>query len=301
LITYLILYAFFPRIPVSEKYPINVSALVDTEAAIFGGYLPHEILNKHENPLFDVLSAIPYTLHIPLPIITVIIALIWDRPSVLPFLHCLGIASLTGVVIQFVFPTAPPWYFEKYGEDPANYSIKGDPAGLARVDALFSIDFYHNMFMQSTIVFGAFPSLHITWATLACLFMISFEKCCTACAQGKFFKPPWKCPKWIPPMYVLWLGFSVVYLQHHFVVDVVGGLTLAIVTKYLVCGQLNMCGKKVDCFPRYHKTRGCMIRKRDGPAFIPMDEYDTVEEVGNCVGDLDDDEETVSSPRVLVV
>eukprot|EP01112_Ceratiomyxa_fruticulosa_P016560 TRINITY_DN5024_c0_g1_i1.p1 TRINITY_DN5024_c0_g1~~TRINITY_DN5024_c0_g1_i1.p1 ORF type:complete len:425 (-),score=43.28 TRINITY_DN5024_c0_g1_i1:150-1424(-) len=248
---YLIIYALFPQIPNSEKYPINVSYLVSAESTLFGGYLPFEILNRMDNPYFDVLCAIPYTLHIPLPLIFILIALIWQRDAVLPFLHCIGIASLVGVIVQFVFPTAPPWYFAKYGESPANYDMRGDPAGLARVDTLFGSNFYHEMFEQSTIVFGAFPSLHVTWATLICLFICSFTNCCKGCAEGKFFKAPWKCPKWIPPLYVIWLSFAVVYLEHHFVIDVIGGLVLAFTTKYIVTGpRWVMCGRTINCTPR---------------------------------------------------
>eukprot|EP01113_Clastostelium_recurvatum_P019567 TRINITY_DN2307_c0_g1_i1.p1 TRINITY_DN2307_c0_g1~~TRINITY_DN2307_c0_g1_i1.p1 ORF type:complete len:365 (+),score=42.40 TRINITY_DN2307_c0_g1_i1:80-1174(+) len=225
LFIYFILYSTFPVIPDPAKLPVNVSGLVNTERYIFGGILPHEVLSWYHNSFFDVMAAIPYGLHIPLPIIFLTIALIWERRLVLPYAHSLGIASLAGVVIQYVFPTSPPWYYEKYGELPAHYDMQGDPAGLARVDVLLGTSFFHDMFEQSAIVFGSFPSLHITWASLMCLYLCSFQ---SGSKRGRFCLPfaLWKC---LPPLYVIWLALAVVYLEHHYVLDVAGGFLLALI------------------------------------------------------------------------
>jgi len=70
-------------------------------------------------------------------------------------------------------------------------------------------------------VFGAFPSLHVAWPVLLAFFM-------------------WYnvCSKWhhkIPVIaYVMWVSFSVVYLHHHFVVDVLGGIFYSWIVYHLV-------------------------------------------------------------------
>ena len=125
--------------------------------------------------------------------------------------------NVLGVFTAIVFPCSPPWYENKYGLAPANYSIKGSPAGLARIDQLFGFDMYTSGFTASPVVFGAFPSLHAADATLEALFL------------SHIF------PKLTPlfATYVLWLWWATMYLSHHYAVDLVGGSLYAGVVFYL--------------------------------------------------------------------
>ena len=66
--------------------------------------------------------------------------------------------NLVGVIIQIAFPCAPPWYELREGLTPANYSMRGSPAGLARIDAIFGGFGYTMAFSGAPVVFGAFPS-----------------------------------------------------------------------------------------------------------------------------------------------
>ena len=115
--------------------------------------------------------------------------------------------NLIGVIIQLLFPCAPPWYENLYGLAPANYSMAGSPAGLARVDQLFGVDLYTSSFTASPMVFGAFPSLHSGCGTTEALFMAHVFPQFTPLLIG----------------YILWLWWATMYLSHHYVVDLVGG------------------------------------------------------------------------------
>jgi inositol phosphorylceramide synthase catalytic subunit len=119
--------------------------------------------------------------------------------------------NLAGVMIQVLFPCSAPWYENMYGLAPANYSMKGSPAGLARIDALLGLDLYTSGFTASPMVFGAFPSLHAATSTLEALFM------------SHVF------PKWTPlwAFYAAWLWWSTMYLSHHYAVDLVAGSLMA--------------------------------------------------------------------------
>lgn len=77
--------------------------------------------------------------------------------------------KLTAVIVQIVFPCSLPWYEHMYGLTPAKYPILGSAAGLKAVNKLFSNDFWTSTFHASPLVFGAFPSLHLGWATLEAL------------------------------------------------------------------------------------------------------------------------------------
>ena len=115
--------------------------------------------------------------------------------------------NIIGVSIQLLFPCSPPWYENMYGLAPANYSIHGSPAGLAAIDKLFGIRLYTSTFTGSPMVFGAFPSLHSGSAITEALFLASVF------------------PRLKPLLigYVLWLWWATMYLQHHYIVDLVGG------------------------------------------------------------------------------
>lgn len=94
-----------------------------------------------------------------------------------------------------------------FGLAPANYSMAGSPAGLARIDKLFGLDMYTSNFTASPLVFGAFPSLHAGSATIEALFLSHvFPK------LRPFFIG-----------YTLWIWWATMYLSHHYAVDLVGG------------------------------------------------------------------------------
>lgn len=98
-------------------------------------------------------------------------------------------------------------YENMYGMAPADYSMHGEPAGLARIDELFGLKMYTSTFNASPIVFGAMPSLHAGWATMqACFLSHLFPR-----ARWAFFT------------YVLWVWWATLYLQHHYAVDLIGG------------------------------------------------------------------------------
>ena len=136
------------------------------------------------------------------------IMFVFGPPGTVPvFARSFGYMNLIGVSIQLLFPCAPPWYENLYGLAPANYSIAGSPAGLARVDQLLGVDLYTSTFTASPMVFGAFPSLHSGSATIEALFM------------SHVF--PQLQPLFIA--YTMWLWWATMYLSHHYAVDLVGG------------------------------------------------------------------------------
>lgn len=119
--------------------------------------------------------------------------------------------NVVGVVTQVLLPCSAPWYENMYGLAPANYGMKGSPAGLARIDKLFGIDLYTPGFTASPMVFGAFPSLHAADATMEALFLSHVFPALT---------PLWS-------LYVVWLWWATMYLSHHYAVDLVAGSLLA--------------------------------------------------------------------------
>lgn len=217
--TYL-LYFFSSRfIPTEYRPHIWVKVLPALENVLYGANLSN-ILSAHTHPILDLLAWIPYGLgHFALPAICSAVLFLFAAPGTTPaFAKAFGYMSLLGVAIQLTLPCTPPWYEKAHGLDPAHYGMEGSPAGLARIDALLGIDMYTTSFTTAPLPFGAFPSLHSGDATLEAFFM-----------QYAF-------PRFRPffVMYVGWVWWATMYLNHHYAVDLVGGSLIAAATYYIV-------------------------------------------------------------------
>ena len=195
-------------IPSDWRPPIWVRVLPALENIFYGANISN-ILSAHKNTFLDVMAWLPYgIIHFGAPAVCSIIIFVFSAPGTLPvFARSFGYMNIIGVFIQLCFPCSPPWYENKYGLAPANYSVKGSPAGLGRIDELFGIALYTPGFTGSPMVFGAFPSLHAGSGVAEALFM------------SHIF------PRLRPvfSVYILWLWWATMYLSHHYAVDLVGG------------------------------------------------------------------------------
>ncbi|KAI9682726.1 MAG: Aureobasidin resistance protein Aur1 [Trizodia sp. TS-e1964] len=216
--TWLVLFYGARFIPTEYRPPIWVRVLPTLENIFYGANLSN-ILSAHQNAVLDILACLPYGItHFGAPFVCSAILFVFGPPGMLPvFARSFGYMNLIGVLIQLVFPCSPPWYENMYGLAPANYSMKGSPAGLARIDQLFGADLYTSAFTASPVVFGAFPSLHAGCATIEALFM------------SHLF--PRMRPVFV--LYTLWIWWATMYLSHHYAVDLVGGSLLAGVVFYV--------------------------------------------------------------------
>jgi membrane-associated phospholipid phosphatase len=181
------------------------------------------VFSAHKSTVADILAWLAYgILHFAMPFMVSLAIFIFSAPGTLPaFAKAFGYMNLVGVILQFSFPCSPPWYEEKYGRQPAYYGMGGDPAGLARIDALFGVDMYTTTFKKQPVPFGAFPSLHSGCATTEALFMA-------------YVFPRLRIPI---VLYVTWIYWSTLYLSHHYAVDLLGGAILA-VTVYLISKKM---------------------------------------------------------------
>jgi membrane-associated phospholipid phosphatase len=199
-------------IPAGWRPPIWVKVLPALENILYGANLSN-ILSAHKTTALDLLAWFPYGLgHFGAPFVCSAIMFIWGPPTtVTTFGFAFGYMNLFGVITQVLLPCSPPWYENMYGLAPANYSMKGSPAGLARIDAFLGLDLYTSGFTASPMVFGAFPSLHAATSTLEAMFM------------SHVF------PKLTPlfAFYVMWLWWATMYLSHHYAIDLVAGSLLA--------------------------------------------------------------------------
>ncbi|KAG6862211.1 hypothetical protein C0995_002141 [Termitomyces sp. Mi166 len=215
---WLITYYSSRFIPTSWRPNISVSLLPTLESVLYGANIS-DILTRFTHPILDILAWLPYGVgHFSIPFF--VAAFLWlfrSKESLHLWARTFGYLNFTGVVIQILFPCSAPWYELIHGLTPANYTMKGSPGGLARIDDLLGTSAYTVGFSNAPVVFGAFPSLHAACATIEALFM-------------SHFFPQTTRYVW---MYTGVLYWATMYLTHHYLIDVVSGACLAIAFFYL--------------------------------------------------------------------
>lgn len=219
ILTWVFLFFSSSKIPVSWRPPISVKVLPATETIFYGDNLSN-ILAASTNSFLDMMAWLPYgIIHFSFPFVLAAFIWVFGPPTSLQsYAKAFGYMNLIGVIIQNCFPSAPPWYKLLHGLNPADYSMKGSPGGLGRIDVLFGFDMYTTTFENSPVIFGAFPSLHSGSATMEALFLT------------------WLFPKgvvfwWI---YVSWLWWCTMYLTHHYFIDLTAGACLSVIVFTIV-------------------------------------------------------------------
>ncbi len=123
------------------------------------------------------------------------------------------LVNAMGVVTYMLYPAAPPWYVMTYGPGPADLAAAPSPAGTARFDALLDIQYFANFYARNPNVFGAMPSLHAAYPVLV-LWQVWGLGRAWRIGTGAF---------------AALVAFSAIYLQHHYILDVVAGIAAALV------------------------------------------------------------------------
>lgn len=135
-----------------------------------------------------------------------------DRERFDAFAWAFFVAVLSGAVMYMLLPVAPPWYILEHGLGPADPHALSSAAGCARFDAFFGIHYFEAFYSRNPSVFGAMPSLHVTYPFLVTLF-----------TWGRGWR--WRLPTLA---FTVLMSFAAVYLAHHWVLDVLAGLAVAV-------------------------------------------------------------------------
>lgn len=176
-------------------------------------------LQSHPSPALDLLFALPYGTFIFVAVAFAVFLYVKDYARMRLFGWGFLVVNLAGFTTYHLYPAAPPWYFHRYGctIDLAAHAFEG--ANLARVDALLGIHYFRDFYARASDVFGAVPSLHCSYPTLILLF-------------------GWRVLRW--PGRAGAIAFFVtmcsgaVYLDHHWIIDVVLGVAYTIASYALV-------------------------------------------------------------------
>ncbi|WP_224249262.1 phosphatase PAP2 family protein [Hyalangium gracile] len=128
------------------------------------------------------------------------------------------LVNALGVVTYMLYPAAPPWYVMKYGPGPADLTAPPDQAGTARFDALLGITYFAKFYARNPNIFGAMPSLHAAYPVIVVW-------------QAWRLGRAWRVGT---VAFAALVAFSAIYLQHHYILDVVAGVVAALVASMAV-------------------------------------------------------------------
>lgn len=143
---------------------------------------------------------------------------------------------MIAVIFHTVFPTAPPYLVEYTVFDQHGGIVYEPPneAGFSRFDKLVGFSVFHNLYAQSPLRFGAFPSLHIAMPTVILLIHPWFGKRAAV-------------------VHVVWISLASLYSVLHYLIDVLGGIALAVTVRYFML-------KIWSPFPELHE-----VQRRERP------------------------------------
>lgn len=172
----------------------------------------HDWLQARATLALDVYFAVPYALFIFSMVAFAIFLWRKDFRALQRFGWTFFLVNLAGFVTYHVYPAAPPWYFHTHGCVVDMTVTASEGPNLARVDAWLGYPYFHGMYARASDVFGAVPSLHVAYPLV-----IVFEGWRHLGTKGRGL--------------ALWFWLSMcgaaVYLDHHWVLDVVVGTLYA--------------------------------------------------------------------------
>lgn len=157
----------------------------------------------------DQLCSGLYAMHMAVPILVAWI--FWntlrDQRTFYRFVLAFSLVTWTSFATYFLFPSAPPWYVKDFGFIQPEAAFKGAGAGnLLAADRWIGIPLFESAYKHlNPNKFAAIPSLHSAFPLVVWIFCLK-----------RFGKKAWPLG-----LYPLGVWFSAVYLDHHYLIDII--------------------------------------------------------------------------------
>ncbi len=166
----------------------------------------------HHLLLVDIVSAAPYGTFLYIVVGYAVYLYFRDFVGLKQLAWSFLFLNMAGFATYHLYPAAPPWYVHAHGCVASLSAEASAGPALLRVDSLLGMNYFASMYGRSNDVFGAMPSLHAGYPTL--ILLNGWHR---HGALGRSLS-------------LLFLGtmcFAAVYLDHHWVLDVVVGICYA--------------------------------------------------------------------------
>lgn len=198
------------------------------ELALFGVEIggkrltPGELLARLRRPALDLLCAIPYGGYVLVMVAHWLHLYRSDAIAARRFAWLALTTHLLGFITYRLLPAAPPWYVQAHGcaIDPAAQS---SPAALLRVDAMLGITYFRDLYSRGATVYGALPSLHVTYPLYGLLATLRNARAPSVAVQLA---------------YAALMLFAAIYLDHHWLIDALLGYAYVAIAWALVLRAL---------------------------------------------------------------
>jgi hypothetical protein len=216
-IVYWIIFDYMKAFPNYNYNTVHIADLYNAEKHFFGinynGKLltPNEYWRINGTTFMDVCAGIFYLCWIPVPLAFAGYMFFRNRRQFLYFSLTFVLINFIGFIIYYLYPAAPPWYVQ-YNGFTFHALKQGNTAGLAKFDAYFHAGIFKSIYAKGSNVFAAMPSLHSSYPVAVLYYGIKNK----LGIINVFFG-----------IVMLGIWFTAVYASHHYILDVLAGITCA--------------------------------------------------------------------------
>jgi inositol phosphorylceramide synthase catalytic subunit len=216
-IVYWVIFDYMKAFPNYDYNTVHIADLYNFEKHLFGIHIQNKLLTPNEywringTTFLDIITGIFYLCWIPVPLAFAAYLFFKNRRQFLLFSMTFVLVNFIGFIIYYLYPAAPPWYVQYHGFVFQPLKM-GNTAGLVKFDNYFHAGIFKSIYAKGSNVFAAMPSLHSSYPVIVVYYAIKNR----LGLMNIFF---------FTVMFGIW--FSAVYLSHHYVLDVLAGITCA--------------------------------------------------------------------------
>jgi hypothetical protein len=225
-IIFMILYDGMQFCPNYEVSPIRFMEPYDIEISLFGieqdGKIisPNEYLVTRTNDFLSFILGFAYLMWMPVPLLFSIVLYFKNKQLLLDYSYAFLFVNLVGFVGYYLYPAAPPWYLALCGAEYTDQMV-GSAALLSEFDRIVGIPIFDSIYNRGANVYAAVPSLHSAFPLITL-----------------YYAWKWGYKTGIVAFSLLAVGtwVAAVYSQHHYVIDIILGIFVAIISQGLYEG-----------------------------------------------------------------
>lgn len=215
------------HIKIAEPYNIEKSLFGIFDATKGVVVTPNEFFEHRIWVIADLLCGFAYLTFVAEYLVGAFVLYFLRKfTSLIQYTWSFFIVNLLGFVTYFIYPAAPPWYVTLYGFGPARMDVKPNAAAAVRFDQILGTQFFTTMYGEGIDVYGSIPSLHVSYPFIAIVGAVIATRGLNTKLRVMFVS--------MAASFYLLVCFAAVYLQHHYVIDVVLGTAYAIIAMILV-------------------------------------------------------------------
>lgn len=221
-------YADYIRGPIHVREPYEFDKHFFGIQTAAGRLTPNEWWQLHTNGFLDFITGVAYLTFIPVFLATAAYFRFWIGSQPGPYARMVRLRSpqimwaffwvnMIGYSTYYWYAASPPWYAALYGFGPARLDVPANLAGCVRFDQLLGVGVFAGWYGKSADVHGAIPSLHVAYPFMAFYYALRFGRL-----------------RLFTLAFYLLVAFSAVYLNHHYVLDVLAGTFYATAVAFCV-------------------------------------------------------------------